>query len=179
MSWTCLELVTRKDRLGSSKWSEHRAAHRADASSRNSRHHCKRWSIRCCERARHGGQTGSVTAGRSTRAAVSHQVSRLRSRPARACMRLCLDARANEQNRGSPARNAKAFRPANWSARRAASESERCSYAVLECGFYIRFAVTKQLKMGRAQFEFCPLMAGRAPPIPCYAWRKAASGLAE
>ena len=69
----CLELVTRKDRLGSSKWSAHRAAHSADASGRNSRHHCKRWSIRCCERARHGGQTGSVTAGRSTRAAVSQQ----------------------------------------------------------------------------------------------------------
>ena len=107
------------------------------------------------------------------------KVSRLSSRPARSCMRLCLDARANEQNRGSSARAAKAFRPANWSARRAASASERCSHALLEYRIYIRFAVTKQLKMGRAQFEFRPLTAGRAPPTPCYAWRKAASGLAE
>jgi hypothetical protein len=39
----------------------------------------------------------------------------------------------------------------------------------LEYRIYIRFAVTKQLKMGRAQFEFRPLTAGRPPPAPCYA----------
>ena len=66
-------------------------------------------------------QTDSVTAGDQLALPFRTKVSRLPSRTARSCMRLCLDARANEQNRGSAARTAKAFRPANWSARRAAT----------------------------------------------------------
>ena len=66
-------------------------------------------------------QAGSVTAGDQLALPFRTKVSRLPSRPARSCMRLCLDARANGQNRGSRARTAKAFRPANWSAGSAAT----------------------------------------------------------
>jgi hypothetical protein len=66
-------------------------------------------------------QTGSVAAGDQLALPFRSKVSRLPPRPARSCMRLCFDARTNEQNRGSAARTAKAFRPANWSARRAAT----------------------------------------------------------
>lgn len=55
-----------------------------------------------------------------------------------------IDAHADEQNRGSLARTAKALRSGNWSAKRAAPAAERCSCAVLECRLSMRFAVTSQ-----------------------------------
>ena len=67
------------------------------------------------------------------------------------CAGRCFDAHANEQNHGSLARTAKAFRSGNWSAKRAAPAAERCSCAVLECRLSMRFAVTCQGELTRSR----------------------------
>jgi len=50
-------------------------------------------------------QTGSVTAGDQLALPFRTKVSRLPSRPVRSRMRLCLGARANEQDRSSPGKS--------------------------------------------------------------------------
>ena len=75
-----------------------------------------------------------------------------RGRRAKTChRRRCFDAHADEQNHGSLARTAKAFRSGNWSAKRAAPAAERCSCAVLEYRLSMRFAVTCQGELTRSR----------------------------
>ena len=50
-------------------------------------------------------QTGSVTTGDQLALPFRTKVSRSPSRTARSCMRSCLDARANEKDRGSPGKS--------------------------------------------------------------------------
>jgi hypothetical protein len=61
-----------------------------------------------------------------------------------ACPRRCFDTHANEQNRGPLARIAKAFRSETGTPRERRQWAEWCSRANLECGLFMRFAVTCQ-----------------------------------